>query len=145
MIFLKLNFSSKIEILKRKVCKKSCNLIEFFPLSEFKLSIESGYNCSTPNPAQSTQLHPFPFKLIPSTSFWGVLGWGEHYYQPEVLYYYLTLLLDYSGFHLLLSQHKKCSYSAPIRDIDPNFFGLCRYEPNLRLEVITINPMGSSK
>ena len=26
--------------------------------------------------------------------------------------------------HLLMSQHKKRSYLAPIGDIDPNFFGL---------------------
>ena len=74
-----LNLSSKIEILKRKVCYKSCNWIKFCPLWEFKVSKESGDNCSTPNMAQSTNPHFFPFKPILSTSLWSYLGWGKHY------------------------------------------------------------------
>ena len=48
-----------------------------------------------------------------------------------------TLLLSTTQVsHLLLSQHKNCSYWAPIRVIDPKFFELCRYDPNLKLEPV---------
>ena len=60
-------------------------------------------------------------------------------------YFTTTLLYCTQVRHLLQSQQKKhCSW-APIRDMAPNLFWLCRFSPNLKLELIQMNPMGSSK
>ena len=72
-----------------------------------------------PTPFQSSQFRVHHFEV-------NLPGWGEHYYQPEVLLLSLLLLHCTQVSHFILSRHKKCSYLAPIRYIDLNFFGFRR-------------------
>ena len=80
-------------------------------------------NCSTPNPYPS-QIHPVWVSII--------------IVKISLLLYSTTLL------HPLSIYAIKMNCTAPFRDINLKIFGLCQYSPNLNLELIQINPIGSS-
>ena len=85
-------------------------------------------------------VHTAPPLSIQANSEYLILKWTSRVGVSIIIsqkYSTLSTLLHCTQVsHLLLSRHKKCSYLAPIRDIDPKFFGLCRYDPNLKLELV---------
>ena len=95
-----------------------------------------------PNPGP---VQPAPPLSIQANSEYLILKWTSRVGVSIIIsqkYYSTTTTTTTTALHctqvshLLLSRHKKRSYWAPIRDIDPKFFGLCRYDPNLKLELV---------